>query len=125
MQHPRRSHDDQEIEPRALSRRMRPSRGLGAPRDPFARAQTDGRSCVGTWGGDYANLLTKHVAKPVLGRKGSRSSGHRRRQACSARPRPWPRSACPAARRRAGLTATDIVELNEIDVLEKLDYSRL
>ena len=31
-----------------------------------ARAQSKGRIVVGTWGGDYARLLTKNIEQPIL-----------------------------------------------------------
>jgi putative spermidine/putrescine transport system substrate-binding protein len=40
--------------------------GLGLP---WARAAT-GPVVVGTWGGDYQNLLQKHIAEPLLAAKG-------------------------------------------------------
>ena len=40
--------------------------GLGPP----AFAQSGGRVVVGTWGGDYARLLTKNIEDPILKPKG-------------------------------------------------------
>ena len=39
---------------------------LGAP----ALAQSGGKVVVGTWGGDYARLLTKNIEDPILKPKG-------------------------------------------------------
>ena len=81
---------------------------------------------VGTWGGDYAKLLTKHISNPP----------------CCA-PRGWDvvndeaqvvqRKAKTVVEKRLpkgtsdvqALTATDIAELMEVDVLEKLDHAKL
>ena len=40
--------------------------GLGSP----ALAQAAGKVVVGTWGGDYARLLTKNIEDPFLKAKG-------------------------------------------------------
>lgn len=40
---------------------------LGAP---SARAQANKRVVLSTWGGDYAELLTKNISKPLMAPKG-------------------------------------------------------
>ena len=56
-----------------LSRRGALGLGLGAIAAPAvlrtARAE-GGRVVVGTWGGDYARLLTKNIEDPILKPKG-------------------------------------------------------
>ena len=44
--------------------------GLGTLGAFPAFGQTDKKIVLSTWGGDYANLLTKHVSVPVLGPRG-------------------------------------------------------
>ena len=64
-----------------------------------AQAQSGGKVVVGTWGGDYAALLTKNIEVPLLKPKGievlqDQASDAPRR----AGPRWWPSAACRAAR---------------------------
>ena len=55
-----------------FSRRHALGIGLGAVAAPalLRPAQASGRVVVGTWGGDYARLLTKNVEDPILKPKG-------------------------------------------------------
>lgn len=90
-----------------------------------ARAQASGRVVVGTWGGDYARLLTKNVEEPFLKPKGLEVVQD---QASDA-----PRRAKMVAERRLprgttdiqGLSAAQMFEMNEAGVSEPIDYSKL
>ena len=55
-----------------FSRRHALGIGLGAVAAPalLRPAHASGRVVVGTWGGDYARLLTKNVEDPILKPKG-------------------------------------------------------
>ncbi|PTM53435.1 ABC transporter substrate-binding protein [Phreatobacter oligotrophus] len=90
-----------------------------------ASAQAAGRVVVGTWGGDYARLLTKNVEDPFLKPKGFEVVQD---QASDA-----PRRAKMAAERRLprgttdiqGLSAANMFEMNAAGLSEPIDYSKL
>ena len=90
-----------------------------------AQAQAGGRVVVGTWGGDYARLLSKNVEEPFLKPKGLEVVQD---QASDA-----PRRAKMVAERRLprgttdiqGLSAAQMFEMNEAGVAEPIDYSKL
>lgn len=94
---------------------------LGRP----AAAQASGRVVVGTWGGDYARLLTKNIEEPFLAKQGLEVVQD---QASDA-----PRRAKMVAERRLprgtvdiqGLSAANIYEMGEAGVAEPIDYGRL
>jgi putative spermidine/putrescine transport system substrate-binding protein len=96
--------------------------GLGTAR---VEAQAAGRVVVGTWGGDYARLLTKNVEEPFLKPKGFEVVQD---QASDA-----PRRAKMVAERRLprgtvdihGLSAAQMFEMNEAGISEQIDYSKL
>ncbi|HEY8566141.1 MAG TPA: extracellular solute-binding protein [Beijerinckiaceae bacterium] len=83
------------------------------------------RVVVGTWGGDYARLLTKNVEDPILKPKGFEVVQD---QASDA-----PRRAKMVAERRLprgtvdiqGLSAANMYEMNEAGVAETLDYGKI
>lgn len=100
--------------------------GLYALRARPGRAQAANKRVVlSTWGGDYGNLLTKHLATPVLAPQGwdvvkdEAVVAQRKTKTVAEKRLPKGTSDVQA------LTATDIVELRDQDVLEKLDLSRL
>ncbi len=90
-----------------------------------AFAQSGGKVVVGTWGGDYARLLTKNIEEPLLKPKGIEVVQD---QASDA-----PRRAKMVAERRLprgtvdiqGLSAANMFEMNEAGVVEQIDYSKL
>ncbi|OYU49350.1 MAG: ABC transporter substrate-binding protein [Rhizobiales bacterium PAR1] len=90
-----------------------------------AEAQAGGRVVVGTWGGDYARLLTKNVEEPFLKPKGFEVVQD---QASDA-----PRRAKMVAEKRLprgtvdihGLSAAQMFEMNVAEVAEPIDYSKL
>src|SRR5947209_14765480 len=114
---------------RKCSRRHTLGLGIGmiaAPailRSP-ARAEA-GRVVVGTWGGDYARLLTKNVEDPILKPKGyevaqdQAADGPRRTKLVAERR--LPRGTTDIQ----GLSAANMYEMNEAGVVETIDYSKL
>ena len=80
---------------------------------------------LSTWGGDYAKLLTKHISVPGLAPKGwevvndEGQSPQRKIKTIAEKRLPKGTSDIQA------LAATDIPELAEVDVLEKLDLAKL
>ena len=90
-----------------------------------ARAQAGGKVVVGTWGGDYANLLKKNVEDPILKPKGfeavqDQASDGPRRAKMMAEAR-LPRGTSDIQ----GLSVAQMYEMNEAGLLEQLDYSKI
>jgi len=84
-----------------------------------------GRVVVGTWGGDYAHLLTKNIEDPLLKPKGidviqDQASDAPRRAKMLAERR-LPRGTVDVE----GLSAANMFEMNEAGILEQIDYSKL
>jgi putative spermidine/putrescine transport system substrate-binding protein len=80
---------------------------------------------VGTWGGDYARLLAKNVEDPILKPKGfevaqDQAADGPRRTKIVAEKR-LPRGTTDIQ----GLSAAQMFEMNEADVSETIDYSKL
>ena len=94
---------------------------LGSP----ALAKSGGKVVVGTWGGDYARLLTKNIEEPLLKPKGIEILQD---QAADS-----PRRAKMVAERRLprgttdiqGLSSANMFEMNEAGVVEQLDYAKI
>jgi putative spermidine/putrescine transport system substrate-binding protein len=111
-----------------LSRRGALGLGLGALAAPAilrtARAE-GGRVVVGTWGGDYARLLSKNVEDPILKPKGfevaqdQANSPPRRTKTLAEKRLPRGTSDIQA------LSAAEMFEMNEGGVAETIDYSKL
>ena len=84
-----------------------------------------GRIVVGTWGGDYARLLTKNIEDPLLKPKGYDVAQDQAGDA--------PRRTKMVAEKRLphgttdiqGLSAANMHEMNEAGVVETIDYSKL
>ena len=95
--------------------------GLGTP----ALAQAAGKVVVGTWGGDYARLLTKNIEEPILKPKGMEvvqdQAGDAPRRAKMVAERRLPRGTVDIQ----GLSAANMYEMNEAGVIETLDYSKI
>src|SRR6187549_3784174 len=112
-----------------LSRRHALGLGLGAVAMPAllrgpAQAQ-GGRVVVGTWGGDYARLLTKNVEDPILKPKGfevaqDQANSPPRRTKTLAEKR-LPRGSTDIQ----ALSAAEMFEMNEGEVAEAIDYAKL
>src|SRR5258708_38445893 len=85
-----------------------------------AFGQADKKIVLSTWGGDYANLLTKHVSKPVLAPQGWTVVNDEgqvvQRKAKTVAEKRLPKGTSDVQ----ALTATDIAELTAIGVLEPL-----
>jgi len=89
------------------------------------RAHAGGRVVVGTWGGDYAKLLTKNVEDPFLKPEGfevaqDQASDAPRRSKMVAEKR-LPRGTTDIQ----GLSAPNMFEMNEAGVCEQIDYGKL
>ena len=84
-----------------------------------------GRVVVGTWGGDYARLLTKNIEDPLLKPKGyevvqDQASDAPRRTKLVAEKR-LPRGTSDIQ----GFSAAQMYEMNEAGVLETIDYGKI
>lgn len=90
-----------------------------------AQAQSGGRVVVGTWGGDYARLLTKNIEDPLLKPKGLEvvqdQAGDAPRRAKMVAERRLPRGTVDIQ----GFSAANMFEMNEAGVAETLDYSKI
>jgi putative spermidine/putrescine transport system substrate-binding protein len=99
--------------------------GAGALGAVPAFGQVNKRIVLSTWGGDYAKLLTKHISVPGLAPKGwevvndEAQVTQRKTKTIAEKRLPKGTSDIQA------LTATDVAELSEVDILEKLDLSKL
>jgi len=114
---------------RKFSRRHALGLGLGAIALPgvlrgTAHAQ-GGRVVVGTWGGDYARLLTKNVEDPFLKPKGLEvaqdQAGDAPRRSKMVAERRLPRGTTDIQ----GLSAANMYEMSEAGVCETIDYAKL
>jgi putative spermidine/putrescine transport system substrate-binding protein len=80
---------------------------------------------VGTWGGDYARLLTKNVEDPILKPKGFEvaqdQAGDAPRRTKMVAEKRLPRGTSDIQ----GLSAANMFEMNEAGVCEPIDYSKL
>ena len=112
-----------------LTRRHALGLGLGAVAMPaFLRGTAHaqgGRVVVGTWGGDYARLLTKNVEDPILKPKGfevaqDQAADSPRRTKMRAEQR-LPRGTSDIQ----GLSAAQMFEMNEAGLAETIDYAKL
>jgi putative spermidine/putrescine transport system substrate-binding protein len=90
-----------------------------------ARAEESKKIIVGTWGGDYANLLHKNVEMPFLEAKGwevvqdTESDAPRRAKMVAEKRLPRGTSDVQA------LSDLNVAEMTAAGVLEKIDYSKL
>jgi len=84
-----------------------------------------GRVVVGTWGGDYARLLTKNIEDPLLKPNGydvvQDQAGDAPRRTKIVAEKRLPRGTTDIQ----GLSAANMYEMNEAGVCETLDYSKL
>jgi putative spermidine/putrescine transport system substrate-binding protein len=90
-----------------------------------AQAQSGGRVVVGTWGGDYARLLTKNIEDPLLKPKGIEvvqdQAGDAPRRAKMLAERRLPRGTVDIH----GFSAANMYEMSEAGVTETLDYAKI
>ena len=94
---------------------------LGAP----ALAQANKQVVIGTWGGDYSKLLAKNVEKPIMEPKGWEVI-----KAEAQAPERRAKTVAEAKLRRGtadiqALSASDMYDMQQAGVLEKLDYSKI
>ncbi|MBI3710889.1 MAG: extracellular solute-binding protein [Proteobacteria bacterium] len=90
-----------------------------------AFGQANKRIVLSTWGGDYAKLLTKHISMPVLAPKGWEVINDEA-QVAQRKTKTFAEKRLPKGTSDVqALTATDVAELAEVDVLEKLDLSKI
>jgi len=84
-----------------------------------------GRVVVGTWGGDYARLLTKNIEDPILKPLGYEvaqdQAGDAPRRSKIVAEKRLPRGSTDIQ----GLSASNMYEMNEVGVVETIDYSKL
>src|SRR5215831_16933823 len=84
-----------------------------------------GRVVVGTWGGDYAKLLTKNVEDPFLKAEGFEvaqdQAGDAQRRSKMLAEKRLPRGTTDIQ----GLSAANMYEMNEAGVAEQMDYSKI
>jgi putative spermidine/putrescine transport system substrate-binding protein len=90
-----------------------------------ARAQSKGRIVVGTWGGDYARLLTKNIEQPILVPQGwevvqDQASDAPRRAKMFAEQR-LPRGTSDIQ----GLSGSTMFQMNDAGLVLPVDYSKL
>jgi putative spermidine/putrescine transport system substrate-binding protein len=90
-----------------------------------ASAQSKGRIVVGTWGGDYAKLLTKNIETPLLIKNGwdvvqDQAGDPERRSKMLAEAR-LPRGTSDVQ----GLSALNMAQMNDAGVVQQIDYSKL
>jgi putative spermidine/putrescine transport system substrate-binding protein len=102
--------------------------GLGAIAMPTILtrpARAGGRVVIGTWGGDYAKLLTKNVEDPFLKPEGfdvaQDQAGDAPRRSKMVAEKRLPRGTTDIQ----GLSAANMYEMNEAGVCEQIDYSKL
>lgn len=96
---------------------------VGAPH--VARAQGKGRIVVGTWGGDYARLLTKNIEDPILKPAGwevvqDQAGDPQRRSKMQAEAR-LPRGTSDVQ----GLSGLNMYQMHELGLVAPIDYSKL
>ena len=97
----------------------------GAAALPALARADEKRIVVGTWGGDYARLLTKNIDDPILKPQGweivqDQASDAPRRAKMVAEKR-LPRGTVDIQ----GLSAPNMYEMNEAGVSEQIDYSKV
>ncbi|GHD55287.1 ABC transporter substrate-binding protein [Thalassobaculum fulvum] len=90
-----------------------------------ALAQSKGKIVVGTWGGDYARLLTKNIEDPILKAAGweviQDQAGDPQRRSKMQAERRLPRGTSDVQ----GLSALNIYQMHALGVTDKIDYSKL
>jgi putative spermidine/putrescine transport system substrate-binding protein len=96
---------------------------FASPRD--ALAQSKGKIVVGTWGGDYARLLTKNVEQPHLIAKGwevvQDQAGDPQRRSKMLAEKRLPRGTTDVQ----GLSAVNMFQMHDAGVIDIIDYGKL
>jgi putative spermidine/putrescine transport system substrate-binding protein len=95
----------------------------GLPR--AASAQAKGKIVVGTWGGDYARLLNKNIDQPILVPAGwevvQDQAGDPQRRSKMLAEKRLPRGTTDVQ----GLSALNMFQMDQAELVEKIDYSKL
>src|SRR5262245_797655 len=90
-----------------------------------AWAQGSKKIVLSTWGGDYSNLLTKHISTPVMAPRGwqvvNDEAGSPQRKTKTIAEKRLPKGTSDIQ----ALAATDIPEMVQADTLEKIDLARV
>ncbi|HEY7086038.1 MAG TPA: extracellular solute-binding protein [Hyphomicrobiaceae bacterium] len=99
---------------------------LGLADLPFgAAAQSKGKVVVGTWGGDYARLLSKNIEQPILVGEGweviQDQAGDPERRSKMLAERRLPRGTTDIQ----GLSALNMFQMHDAGVIDAIDYDRL
>jgi putative spermidine/putrescine transport system substrate-binding protein len=99
--------------------------GAGLAGLPPRRAAADGKVVLGTWGGDYAKLLTQNVETPILKPKGIEVvqdiAGDPQRRAKLVAEKRLPRGTTDLQ----ALSAAGSYEMWQAGVLEEIDYGKI
>jgi putative spermidine/putrescine transport system substrate-binding protein len=113
------------IDRRTVIKGLAGAAALAPAMSHHAFAQAGGKVVIGTWGGDYARLLTKNIDEPILKPKGIEivqdQAGDAPRRAKMTAEKRLPRGTVDVQ----GLSAANMFEMNEAGVLEQLDYSKI
>ena len=90
-----------------------------------ADAQAKGRIVVGTWGGDYARLLTKNIEQPLLIKQGFEvvqdQAGDSQRRSKMLAEKRLPRGTTDVQ----GLSAVNMFQMHDAGVIDAIDYARM
>ena len=96
---------------------------VGLPRP--ALAQSKGKVVIGTWGGDYARLLNKNIEKPILIPAGwevvQEQAGDPERRSKMLAEKRLPKGSTDIQ----GLSALNMFQMDQLEVVDKIDYSKL
>jgi len=96
---------------------------LGAP--SYVRAQSKGKIVIGTWGGDYARLLTKNIEQPLLISKGwevvQDQAGDPQRRSKMLAEKRLPRGTSDVQ----GLSAINMYQMYDAGVTDDIDYGKI
>jgi putative spermidine/putrescine transport system substrate-binding protein len=96
---------------------------VGAP--AIVRAQAKGKIVIGTWGGDYARLLTKNIEQPLLIAKGwevvQDQAGDPQRRSKMLAEKRLPRGTSDVQ----GLSALNMYQMYDAGVTADIDYSKI
>lgn len=91
----------------------------------IVRAQAKGKIVIGTWGGDYARLLTKNIEQPLLTAKGwevvQDQAGDPQRRSKMLAEKRLPRGTSDVQ----GLSALNMYQMYDAGVTDEIDYSKI
>src|SRR6476646_3294597 len=91
----------------------------------LAHAEAKGKIVVGTWGGDYARLLSKNIEQPILIKDGweviQDQAGDPERRSKMLAERRLPRGTTDVQ----GLSALNMFQMHDAGVVDAIDYGKL